>query len=470
MKRLPAFVRTTTFRITLFVAFLYALSTIFLLVFVYQSTIGALSRQTDVLITQEISSLSALYRANGINGVNRGVVERSAANTSFLYLFTGVTGERVSGNLNGLPANAADQSGFFGFSYQLGTGTGEGLVDHRARARLIRLPNNYLLLVATDIEEQAQIAGKIAKAMWIGAIFVLVLGLISGALISRRFANRVEALNEVARDVMAGDLQRRAPRNHSNDELDELSENLNQMLSRIESLMASSKYAGDAIAHDLRSPLTRMQARLEQATRDNNPKSGDVIQKTLNDAEELLKIFNAIQRISQLESGEQRSVFKLIDPAPIIEDIAELYGPVCEEEGRQFDYEVERGLQIRADRGLLAQALSNLVDNAVKYTDSDGAITLRLRRRRDGKIEISVTDTGPGIPADKREAVLKRFVRLEGSRSRPGSGLGLSMVNAIAKIHSASLLLEDGAGSNAEGGKGLRIALVFPKRRKSSSS
>jgi len=466
MKPLPAFLRTTTFRITLFVAFLFSLSTFLLLLFVYQSTAGALSRQTDALLTQEINALSSLYRVSGINGVNRGVVERSAANSTYLYLFTGATGERVSGNLNGLPVNAAGQSGFFGFRYRLGINLDENDDERRARAKIVRLPNNYLLLVAADIEEQAQIAGQIAQAMWIGAILVLVLGVASGALISRRFANRIEALNAVARDVMAGDMKRRAPRNHTNDELDDLSSNLNKMLSRIESLMAASIYAGDSIAHDLRSPLTRMRARLEQAVRERESDEEEVFAATLRDADELLSIFNSIQRISRLESGEQRSVFHLIDPAPLVEDIAELYGPLCEEQNRNFEYEIETGLQIRADRGLIAQAMSNLVDNAVKYTDPGGGIALRLRKCRNGAVEISVTDTGPGVPVEKRHEILKRFVRLEGSRSRQGSGLGLSLVKAISEIHSAELLIEDGAGSHPGTGKGLRVAIVFPKAQK----
>lgn len=466
MKPVPAFLRTTTFRITVFVAFLFALSTFTMLLFVYQSTAGALSRQTDRLLTQEINALTSLYRLNGINGVNRGVVERSAANNPYLYLFTQANGERVSGNLNGLPTNAVNQAGFFGFTYRIDIRSDEDAKDHRARAKLTRLPNNYLLLVAADIEEQAQIAGQITQAMWIGAAVVLVLGLLSGALISRRFALRIEALNTVAQDVMAGDLKRRAPRNHTNDELDELSSNLNQMLNRIESLIAASVYAGDSIAHDLRSPLSRMRARLEQSIRDQGDTSSELLVATLEDVDELLVIFNSIQRISRLESGEQRSVFHTIDPAQLVEDIAELYEPVCEDEGRNFRYEITTGLQIKADPGLIVQAISNLVDNAVKYTDVGGGIVLRLRKTSSGEVEISVTDTGPGVPAEKRQEILKRFVRLEDSRSRQGSGLGLSLVKAISEIHSAQLVIEDGPGSDNGSGKGLRMAIVFPKVRR----
>jgi signal transduction histidine kinase len=228
-------------------------------------------------------------------------------------------------------------------------------------------------------------------------------------------------------------------------------------------------YAGNSIAHDLRSPLTRMRARLEQAIREQGDNPSELSLAMMNDVDELLGIFNSIQRISRLESGEQRSIFQIIDPAPLVEDIADLYEPLCEEEGRNFSHEVQSGLQIKADQGLLAQAISNLVDNAVKYTEAKGGIVLRLRKTGTGNVEISVTDTGPGVPKEQREEILKRFVRLESSRSKQGSGLGLSLVKAIAEIHSAELVIEDGPGSNVGQGKGLRVAIVFPKTRRKSN-
>lgn len=461
MKRLPGFLRSTTFRITVLTTVLFAISMVAILFFVFQSTAGAFSRQAEGQVARELTMLEASYRAYGINGINRAVVERSASQNEFLYLFTGPTGERVSGNLNALPENGISEPGFFRFQYR----PFENQPEREALARLVRLSNNYLLLVAVDVEEQVKFMGRIRQAMLLGAGLVVIMGLIAGALISRRFTTRIEALNQVARDVMAGDLKRRAPRNHSRDELDEFASHLNRMLNRIESLMAASMYAGDSIAHDLRSPLTRMRARLEEGLRNPDSDPQEVLDDALSDTNELLNIFNSIQRISRLETGEQRSVFQVLDPADLLADLSELYEPVCEDAGLQFTSEIQNGLKIRADTGLVAQAVSNLLDNAIKYTGENGAIALRLRRRSDGRAEISVTDTGPGVPADKREAILKRFVRLEESRSQPGSGLGLSLVKAVAEIHSADLLLEDGPGSLDGEGSGLRVALVFHKTK-----
>lgn len=461
MKRLPGFLRSTTFRITVLTTVLFAISMVAILFFVFQSTASAFNKQAEGQVARELTILEASYRAYGINGINRAVVERSASQNEFLYLFTGPTGERVSGNLSALPENGLNEAGYFRFTYR----PFENEPERQALARLVRLSNNYLLLVAVDVEEQARFMGRIRQAMLLGAGLVVIMGLIAGALISRRFTTRIEALNQVARDVMAGDMKRRAPRNDSRDELDEFASHLNRMLSRIESLMAASMYAGDSIAHDLRSPLTRMRGRLEENLRDPDIDPQQVLADTLSDTDELLNIFNSIQRISRLETGEQRSVFQVLDPAELLCDLAELYEPVCEDAGMQFSSEIRKGLKIRADQGLLAQAVSNILDNAIKYAGKGGAIALRLRRRADGQVEISVTDTGPGVPADKRDAILKRFVRLEESRNQPGSGLGLSLVKAVAEIHSADLLLEDGPGSHKSKGSGLRVALVFPRAK-----
>lgn len=459
MKRLPGFLRSTTFRITVLTTVLFALSMVAILFFVFQSTASAFNTQAEGQVARELTMLEASYRAYGINGINRSVVERSASQNEFLYLFTGPTGERVSGNLSALPENGLNETGYFRFTYR----PYEDQPERHALARLVRLSNNYLLLVAVDVEEQAKFMGRIRQAMLLGAGLVVIMGLIAGALISRRFTTRIEALNQVARDVMSGDLKRRAPRNHSQDELDEFASHLNRMLNRIESLMAASMYAGDSIAHDLRSPLTRMRARLEEGLRNPEAEPHEVLEETLSDTNELLTIFNSIQRISQLETGEQRSVFQVLDPAELLNDMAELYEPVCEDAGLQFSSEIRKGLKIRADAGLVAQAMSNILDNAIKYTGEGGAIAMRLRKRSDGSTEISVTDTGPGVPADKREIILKRFVRLEESRNQPGSGLGLSLVKAVAEIHSADLLLENGPGSHTGEGTGLRVAMIFPR-------
>jgi signal transduction histidine kinase len=285
-----------------------------------------------------------------------------------------------------------------------------------------------------------------------------------GAVVSRRFAERLGQVNQVARDVAAGDLQRRVPRNFSGDELDELAENLNTMLGRIERLTAGLRHAGDAIAHDLRSPLTRLRTSLEAGLRaaEHGASGEETLREALSDTEDLLATFNAVLRIARLESGERRETLSLLDPAEIVSDLAELYEPVAEDASLAFETDIQTGLEVLGDRELISQALANLLDNAIKYCPEGGTVTLRLRRTAEGEREISVADTGPGIPQHERERVLERFVRLESSRSLPGAGLGLSLVKAVADIHNGHVRLGQTLGADEQGGPGLTAALVLP--------
>jgi signal transduction histidine kinase len=221
------------------------------------------------------------------------------------------------------------------------------------------------------------------------------------------------------------------------------------------------RYAGDSVAHDLRSPLTRLRSRLEDTLRSSDSDAHESVRQALEDADELLATFNAVLRLSRLESGEQRTEHVRLDPAPLVHDLAELYEPVCEDAGLAFTADVAAGLRIRADGSLVSQAVANLLDNAVKYTPSGGAVALALRRRDGDQVEISVTDTGPGVPAHERERVVQRFVRLEASRSKPGSGLGLSLVQAVADLHGATFELRDAPPDGDS--PGLAASIIFPK-------
>ena len=463
--------RTTTFRLTLLSAGLFAVCSFVILALVYAATVGAAMRRADAEIYDEILRVEARYAAGGLAAANRYIVQRSVAGGEFLYLMIDAEGRRISGNISGLPTAIPDEEGRLRFEYDRapvdGIETGEE--GRAARGRIVVTDNDEQLFVGVDVEEESRLVGETLNAVLLASALALALGLISGAVVSRRFALRLEAINDAARAVMSGRLETRAPRTHSGDELDALSGNFNDMLDRVEHLMHRMRTAGDSIAHDLRLPLTRMRGRLENALVDD----GDLddreaaLAQAINDVDEVLKTFNAVLSLSRLQAGERRRAFEPLNLSVLMEDMAELYHPVCEDAGLEFDYDCPAGLTLLADRELMAQAIANLLDNAVKYTPEGGAVMLRGRRTRTGPIEISVTDTGPGIPEHQRTRVLERFVRLEESRSQPGVGLGLSLVHAIAEVHSADLTLGDGPGrpEGGSGGPGLRIAMCFTVER-----
>lgn len=468
---LPPFMRTTTFRLTLLSAGLFAVCSFVILSLVYAATVGAAMRRADAEIFAELVRIEARYAAGGVQAANRYILQRSVAGGEFLYLMLDENGQRISGNISALPAATPDDEGRVRFEYDRAPADGvESPEEGRAaRGRIIEAANGEALFVGVDVEEESRFVGETLNAVLLASGLALGLGLVSGAVVSRRFAIRLEAINEASRAVTMGKLDTRAPRTHTGDELDELSGNFNDMLDRVEHLMHRMRTAGDSIAHDLRLPLTRMRGKLESALVDE----GDIesreaaLAQAISDVDEVLKTFNAVLSLSRLQAGERRRAFEPLKLDELMGDMAEMYEPVCEDVGLEFSFDCLSGLSVMGDRELVAQAIANLMDNAIKYTPQGGAIALRGWQARSGSIEISVTDTGPGIPAHQRERVLERFVRLEKSRSQPGVGLGLSLVHAIAEVHGAQLQLDDGPGSAPDGssGPGLRIALSFEIQR-----
>ena len=341
-----------------------------------------------------------------------------------------------------------------------------------------------VIMVGRDVENIVRTGERTQSAMLLSSLIALFLGILSSIFVARRFANRVEQFNAVAVDVRAGNLDRRAPRNYSEDEMDMLAEHLNGMLDHIDRLMQAMRYAGDSVAHDLRTPLTRLRTRLETAAVEaGEGEAADTLWAAAGDADELLSTFDSVLRIARLEAGEKRDLLKPVDPKPLLDDLAELYEPACEDAGLEFTHDIEGGLTVLADRGLLSQAVSNLIENAIKYTppgapedaDIKGRIHLHVFKGARGRVHISVADDGPGIPLFDRERVRERFVRLDKSRTLPGSGLGLALVDAVAEMHKAELVLGDGLGmdaavSDGEGTErpGLRVDLIFPRVKAAS--
>jgi signal transduction histidine kinase len=459
--RLPALVRTTTFRLALLHASIFILFSASLLAYLYYETAGWLDRQANVELDAEFQELTAAY-VGGFNRLDQSVVERMAARGKFFYLLLDPAGEKIHGDFDALPVKNAPQAGEVvnvTFAYDR-LGANNAPVRRTAEGRISRLSEGGVLMVAYDVGELGEMNRRVTEVVWRSAAVGFVLSLIGGVVISRSAAQRAEQLARTTEDVMGGDLTRRAPVFGSGDEFDRLSEQLNAMLAKLERLVTSSRSQGDSIAHDLRSPLTRLRNRLEAGLRDTNsdgPRAA--LARSLEDVDNVLDTFNAILRLSRVQAGAS-GAFKRTNVAGITDELADLYQPVCEEKHLAFQYTPEGELYVLADRDLIAQAMANLMDNAVKYTPDGGAIQLKARRGTNGSVELSVVDSGPGIRPEDRERAVERFVRLEQSRSQPGSGLGLALASAVAEVHSGRLVLTDGGGP--PGKPGLSATLELP--------
>ena len=462
--RLPRLFRTTPFRLTLLFVALFAAAASAFLAYIYIATAGEVINRADARVSRELRSLEAVRQAGGQMALNQAVIERSSVDHPLLYLLMRPDGGMISGSIGASPIRAfTGQRTWASFSL---TSAGPGGVERQpARGVEERLPDGSLLFVGADLSESEFYVSKILRALWGAGALMAVLGLGGGLLISRDVSRIIASLTDVIDRARGGDLNARARVRGTGDEYDELAAGLNDMLERLQRSVGNLRHAGDAIAHDLRSPLTRLRARLEAAMIDADAGRTDAkaaLHTALEDADGVLRTFTAVLAIARLEAAGDAPGQTSFDAADLAASVAELYEPLCEDKGLEFQLQAARGLSLTGNREFVAQALANILDNAVKYTPAGGAIMVRVRRRSSGDVEISVTDTGPGIPAEDRARVLDRFVRLENSRNEPGAGLGLSLVAAVARAHRGNLEIDEGPGAVDGGGPGLRVALVFP--------
>ncbi len=464
--RLPRILRTTPFRLTLLFLALFASAASAFLAYIYIATAGEATRRTDQEIRREMRSLVDVYSRAGIDAVNQSLIERAASEKPFLYLLLTKDGRRISGSIEESPVeNFTGQPKEATFQVTDVDAMGRE-VKHPARGRQVQLSGGEILFVGADAGEDEAYVAQIVRALQAAGLLVVLLGLGGGVLVSRNVSRTMVNLIDVVERVRNGEQGVRARVRGARDEFDELAQGVNDMLDRLERSMAGHKHAGDAIAHDLRSPLTRLRARLEAAYIDVEAGKGDAeeaLAQAIVDTDGVLKTFGAVLSIARLQAAGEAPNPVVFDPAELGEDMAELYEPVCEDKEIDFSAEITRDLSVRGNREFLAQAVANLLDNAVKYTPSGGAIMLRVRRRSSGEVEYSVTDTGPGVPEEDRERVIQRFVRLENSRNEPGAGLGLSLVAAVAEAHGGRLELSEGPGKVGEMGPGLRVAFILPR-------
>jgi len=453
--RAPSILRTQAYRIVLVYVAVFAISVAALIAFTYWNTRRALDAQTDQTIEAEIVGLSEQYQQLGLYGLGQVVRSRSEHSGLGLYLLADRFKRRIVGNLDPWPANMEHPDNFVEFDYQRPIES--GFETRRARGRVFALAGGINLLVARDVHERYLTERLFTTTLPWTVGLVLLLGLVGGAMMSRNMLARLDSINRTSAEIIDGDFSRRVPVGDSHDEFDVLAENLNAMLDRIERLMKGVREVTDSVAHDLRTPLNRLRNRLEATLRHLDPASAETteIEAAVAETDSLITTFNALLLIAEADAGVTRGEMAPIDLAPIAEDMAELYAPLAEEKGVALKIEPAGATMIDGNRSLISQALANLVDNAIKYTPSGGQVTVTALETPDG-VELRVADSGPGIPLDERARVVERFVRLEASRNSPGTGLGLSLVAAVARLHDAKLLLQDNR-------PGLRAVMRFPR-------
>jgi signal transduction histidine kinase len=454
--------RTTTFRLSLSYLALFSAAAAVAVFFIYWNTTVLLSRQLNQTIEAELTGLAEQYRAGGLDQLVRIVAERSETPGNSLYLVADKDGKQLAGNLSAVSPQLWESVGPVEFVYSR---PASGGVERRlAFANVFRLPGGYRLIVGRDIEDRRELSRLILNTMLWGLGAMALVGIGGGYWVSRKLLTRIDGLAATTRTIMAGDLAGRLPVSGSGDELDRLSQSVNLMLARIEQLMAGLREVSDNIAHDLKTPLNRLRNRVEEALREPQDETAyrDVLERTIEEADGLIKTFNALLSIARLEAGAGGENRDTLDMAALVQDVAELYEPVAEERGIALKAQAADPIIIHGDRQLLGQALANLIDNALKYgAPSAGAgngyapeVDVQADARG-GVARIVVSDRGPGVPDTERDRVLSRFVRLEESRSEPGSGLGLSLVAAVARLHGGKLRLEDNE-------PGLRVVLSLP--------
>ncbi|MGU3541075.1 HAMP domain-containing sensor histidine kinase [Methylobacterium sp. A54F] len=458
LARLQKLFRTTAFKLSIAYLVVFAALAVFALGYVAWSARRVLDDQILSTIDAEINGLSEQYNAGGLRRLISVVERRSREPGASLYLVTTAAGEHVVGNVGEVPARILASPGQVESSYSRGNHE-EGL-GHRAIMRIFTLPGGFRLLVGRDTEERDRLRGVISRTFGASLVLVVVLGVAGGAFVAGRVLRRVDAMTEMTRRIMAGDLDGRLAVAGNGDELDRLARNLNAMLERIGELMRGMREVSDNIAHDLKTPLTRLRNRADEALRtaDSPEALRLAIDGVIEESDGLIRVFDALLMIARLEAGNAREIMAPFDLTRAVGGVAELYEALAEERGLHLDLAVADGLTLYGNRELIGQALANLIDNAIKYGatgDRPGGRIALSARQAGGAIVLRVADQGPGIPEGERERVLDRFVRLEAARSRPGFGLGLSLVNAVVRLHQGSLTLEDNA-------PGLAVVLTLP--------
>jgi signal transduction histidine kinase len=478
--RLPAIMRTTAARLSALYFMLFALCAVLLVFYMTSLSASMLTAQTMETIDEEVQGLDRAYRRGGLPFLVRVVEQRSRQPGANLYLIADANGRILTGNVESLEPGVLEAEGWTEqpFTYQR---YGEGIIErrapnvseleapptttetrHAAIALISRLPNQMIVLVGRDLGEPERFRAVVQRALIFALSIMAIGGLLIWYFVGRRALKRIDNISDAGKRIMGGDLAGRLPVTGAGDEFDRLSENLNTMLTRIAGLNEGLKQVSDNIAHDLKTPLTRLRNRAEAALAGNPQAEGyrEALEATIAESDRLIKTFNAILMISRLEAGYSAEQLTRVNLAAATHDVVELYEPAAEEVGVMVEAPVAESFMVDGNRELIGQALSNVVDNAIKYSAGAEEPVVRVTvEKKDGEIILKVADNGPGIPDQTdRERATERFVRLEQSRSQPGSGLGLSLAKAVMKFHGGRLELLPGS-------PGLTVVMTFPEAK-----
>jgi len=444
--RLPDFVRTTTFRSTLVIAGAFVLCTVLLFGFVYWQTAAYLTSSFDALITGELQIFAAEPPERWLPHINERL-DNDPRRIRIAGLF-GADGHRIAGNLESLPGGLTPDVPANAVVVRIDN---RGRETEKVRLATERLPDGEILAIGRNIEEVAGIAKIVRRALTLALLPAFGLAVVIGLVLSLRARRRVTEVNRRIQRIVTGDLRERLPIRNSNDPFDQLAVSVNRMLGEIEALIQQIAGIGNDIAHDLRTPLTRVRVRLERgrARAETLDELRAVVDHSLSGLDQSLAIITALLRIAEIEHSRRLEGFSQVQLAPLLREVGDLYEPIAEDKRVTLQVEVADEATVHGDRDLLFEAVANLVDNAVKFTPEGGRVTLALQHR-DGESVIQVKDTGPGISEAERDAVLRRFYRSDKSRNTEGLGLGLSLVAAIVKLHGFRFTIGAGPGCTAE--------------------
>lgn len=450
--RLPRALRTTSFRLVLLYALLFAASVAVLGAFVYWTAQSVFEQQIAARIRAESTALQAEFRSGGLDRIVELVRERLRERVGLSYLVVAPNGERLAGDL----PLSFHRIGWINID------VGENAVGEmesdagRVRVLNVRLGDGARLAVGDDLGQIEEVGEAMLRAFGSAAGIVLILGMAGGLALSIGFLKRVDSITRTAEAIIAGDLTERIPTRGTSDDFDRLAVTLNRMLDRNLDLMESLRQVSNDIAHDLRTPLARLRQRLE-SMRDHpswsTNRDGE-IDTAIVETDTILETFGALLRIAQIEAGTRRAGFREVDLSAIFETVIDAFAPAAEDAGKTFVAHVASGISVRGDRELLTQMLANLIDNAIRHTPDGAQIEVSLTRTQEGRATGMIADTGPGVPEEERERIFRRFYRLERSRSTTGSGLGLSLVAAVAALHEINIEVQDNR-------PGLRVVLTF---------